>query len=125
MQTSVDVTMYSAQVPWPSSGAKQATLLPISPRPINPPPEAMTVPLPSNPGTTGNDLVIPYWPFRNIRSAGPIDVAANLISGAAPVDYEISSWRDLEKWFRAHVELQKHYEMTRGCPFGTLGKKRL
>jgi len=64
MQTSVDVTMYSAQVPWPSSGAKQATLLPISPRPINPPPEAMTVPLPSNPGTTGNDLVIPYWPFQ-------------------------------------------------------------
>ena len=44
-------------------------------------------------------------------------------SGAAPVDYEISSWRDLEKWFRAHVELQKHYEMTRGCPFGTLGNE--
>jgi len=44
-------------------------------------------------------------------------------SGAAPVDYEISSWHDLEKWFRAHVELQKHYEMTRGCPFGTLGNE--
>src|SRR5215470_17468971 len=44
-------------------------------------------------------------------------------SGAAPVDYEISSWRDLEKWFRAHVELQMHYEMTRGCPFGTLGNE--
>ena len=46
-------------------------------------------------------------------------------SGAAPIDYDISSWRDLEKWFRAHVELQKRYEMTRGCPFGTLGTKRL
>ena len=44
-------------------------------------------------------------------------------SGDAPVDYEISSWRDLEKWFRAHVELQKRYEMTRGCPFGTLGSE--
>jgi AcrR family transcriptional regulator len=44
-------------------------------------------------------------------------------SGDAPVDYEIGSWRDLEKWFGAHVELQKHYEMTRGCPFGTLGNE--
>lgn len=43
--------------------------------------------------------------------------------GAARVNYEINSWRDLEKWFLAHVELQKHYEMTRGCPFGTLGNE--
>ena len=76
---SVDVIMYSAQVPWPSSGARQATRLPTNQRPIHPPPEAMTVPLPSNPGTTGNGLVIPYSPFKNIRSAGPIDAAANLI----------------------------------------------
>jgi TetR/AcrR family transcriptional repressor of nem operon len=48
----------------------------------------------------------------------------NEIKGAtAPVNYEIHSWRDLEKWFRAHVELQKHFEMTRGCPFGTLGNE--
>jgi TetR/AcrR family transcriptional regulator, transcriptional repressor for nem operon len=39
------------------------------------------------------------------------------------VNYEINSWRDLEKWFAAQVELQKHYEMTRGCPFGTLGNE--
>lgn len=39
------------------------------------------------------------------------------------VNYEIQSWKDLEKWFGAHVELQKHYEMTRGCPFGTLGNE--
>jgi TetR/AcrR family transcriptional regulator, transcriptional repressor for nem operon len=44
-------------------------------------------------------------------------------SGASQVNYEINSWRDLEKWFLAHVELQKHYEMTRGCPFGTLGNE--
>jgi TetR/AcrR family transcriptional regulator, transcriptional repressor for nem operon len=44
-------------------------------------------------------------------------------TAAAPINYEINSWRDLEKWFLAQVELQKHYEMTRGCPFGTLGNE--
>jgi TetR/AcrR family transcriptional regulator, transcriptional repressor for nem operon len=39
------------------------------------------------------------------------------------VSYEICSWRDLEKWFAAQVALQKDYEMTRGCPFGTLGNE--
>jgi AcrR family transcriptional regulator len=43
--------------------------------------------------------------------------------GSAQVSYEVKSWRDLEKWFLAHLELQKHYEMTRGCPFGTLGNE--
>ena len=43
--------------------------------------------------------------------------------GASPIDYEINSWRDLEQWFVAHLELQKRYEMTRGCPFGTLGNE--
>ena len=41
----------------------------------------------------------------------------------ARVNYEINSWKDLEKWFAAQVELQKDYEMTRGCPFGTLGNE--
>ena len=44
-------------------------------------------------------------------------------SGAAPVNYEISSWRDLEAWFFAHVELQKSFGMKRGCPFGTIGNE--
>jgi len=44
-------------------------------------------------------------------------------NGRSRVNYEIKSWKDLEKWFGAHVELQKHYEMTRGCPFGTLGNE--
>jgi AcrR family transcriptional regulator len=43
--------------------------------------------------------------------------------GASRVDYEINSWGDLEKWFLAHVAMQKHFEMTRGCPFGTLGNE--
>lgn len=44
-------------------------------------------------------------------------------TGTARVNYEIKSWRDLGKWFVAQVELQKSYEMTRGCPFGTLGNE--
>ena len=44
-------------------------------------------------------------------------------NGNAPVDYEINSWQDLERWFQAHVELQKRYKMTRGCPFGTIGNE--
>jgi AcrR family transcriptional regulator len=39
--------------------------------------------------------------------------------GEAPIKYEIGSWDDLEAWFYAHIELQKSFGMTRGCPFGT------
>jgi TetR/AcrR family transcriptional regulator, transcriptional repressor for nem operon len=39
------------------------------------------------------------------------------------VNYQISSWRDLEKWFFAHVKLQKRFLMKRGCPFGTIGNE--
>jgi TetR/AcrR family transcriptional regulator, transcriptional repressor for nem operon len=44
-------------------------------------------------------------------------------TATSPINYEIKSWKDLEKWFLAHAALQKHYEMTRGCPFGTLGNE--
>lgn len=37
------------------------------------------------------------------------------------INYRISSWKDLEKWFFAHIKLQKRFRMTRGCPFGTVG----
>jgi len=40
-------------------------------------------------------------------------------SGEAPIDYRVRSWQDLEQWFLAHIELQKEFGMTRGCPFGT------
>ena len=46
-----------------------------------------------------------------------------LKNGTSMVSYEIDSWRDLERWFLAHLELQKRYEMARGCPFGTLGNE--
>ena len=44
-------------------------------------------------------------------------------TGTSQIDYEISSWRDLEKWFLAHLKLQQKYHMTRGCPYGTLGSE--
>lgn len=39
--------------------------------------------------------------------------------GSSPIKYEIHSLQDLEAWFQAHIELQKMFGMTRGCPFGT------
>ncbi len=44
-------------------------------------------------------------------------------TGAAAVNYDIASWRDLERWFLDHIELQKRFDMTRGCPFGTMGSE--
>lgn len=44
-------------------------------------------------------------------------------NGTAPLKYEIGSWKDLERWFLAQVELQKSFAMTRGCPFGTIGNE--
>ena len=44
-------------------------------------------------------------------------------NGAAPIDYDVESWRDLERWFAAHVQLQRSFGMTRGCPFGTIGNE--
>jgi AcrR family transcriptional regulator len=44
-------------------------------------------------------------------------------TGTAPVNYEIDSWQDLERWFLAHVEAQKSFNMTRGCPFGTVANE--
>jgi TetR/AcrR family transcriptional regulator, transcriptional repressor for nem operon len=44
-------------------------------------------------------------------------------TGATPVNYDISSWEDLEQWFISHIKLQKSFRMTRGCPFGTVGNE--
>jgi TetR/AcrR family transcriptional regulator, transcriptional repressor for nem operon len=44
-------------------------------------------------------------------------------TAAAPINYEIDSWQDLEQWFLAQVALQKTFRMTRGCPFGTIGNE--
>ena len=44
-------------------------------------------------------------------------------NGGGPLNYEIASWDDLERWFEAQLALQKSYRMTRGCPFGTIGNE--
>jgi TetR/AcrR family transcriptional regulator, transcriptional repressor for nem operon len=44
-------------------------------------------------------------------------------TGAAPLNYNISSWQELETWFLSNIELQKKFGMKRGCPFGTIGNE--
>ncbi len=46
---------------------------------------------------------------------------AAIKTGSSPVNYDIQSWEDLERWFSAQVELQRKFRMTRRCPFGTIG----
>lgn len=41
-------------------------------------------------------------------------------NAAAPINYEVHSWQDLENWFNAQIELQRSFTMTRSCPFGTI-----
>lgn len=44
-------------------------------------------------------------------------------TGTAPVKYDVNSWQELEQWFLAHLELQRSFNMARGCPFGTVGNE--
>jgi AcrR family transcriptional regulator len=43
--------------------------------------------------------------------------------GTAPLNYDIEDWQDLERWFRAQINLQRSFKMSRGCPFGTIGNE--
>src|SRR5215470_2805693 len=44
-------------------------------------------------------------------------------TGATPLEYKIRSWEDLERWFIGHIEQQKSFNMSRGCPFGTIANE--
>lgn len=44
-------------------------------------------------------------------------------SGQAPIKYGITDWNELEQWFYGHLALQTPFNMTRGCPMGTLGSE--
>ncbi len=46
-----------------------------------------------------------------------------ITTGTARMDYNVESWEHLERWFLAHLELQKAFQMRRGCPFGTVGNE--
>jgi TetR/AcrR family transcriptional repressor of nem operon len=42
-------------------------------------------------------------------------------AGNNPAYFEIKGWKDLERFFFVHLELQKTFDMARTCPFGTIG----
>ena len=44
-------------------------------------------------------------------------------TGRSPVSYDVDSWPELRQCFMKHVELQKRFDMTRGCPIGTVGNE--
>jgi len=44
-----------------------------------------------------------------------------LAADVGPVNYELDSWDDLERCLAGHLEFQKKFKMTRGCPVGMLG----
>src|SRR5215510_5772992 len=44
-------------------------------------------------------------------------------TGQSPVSYDINSWQELHDCLLVHVELQKRFNMTRGCPIGTVGNE--
>ena len=44
-------------------------------------------------------------------------------SGKGPINYDVGTWEELERCFLTHVEMQKKFDMTRGCPLGTLGNE--
>lgn len=43
--------------------------------------------------------------------------------GTAPVRYDVTSWQDLENFFLSHIEFQRKFSMTRGCPIGIVGNE--
>jgi TetR/AcrR family transcriptional repressor of nem operon len=44
-------------------------------------------------------------------------------TGRSPVSYDVDSWPELRECFMKHIELQKRFDMTRGCPIGTVGNQ--
>jgi len=46
---------------------------------------------------------------------------AAIEGGTSLIKHSVESWDDLERWFLDHLALQKRFDMTRNCPFGTIG----
>jgi TetR/AcrR family transcriptional repressor of nem operon len=49
------------------------------------------------------------------------DYLEEIHAGDNPTYFEVKDWKDLERWFLVHLEMQKAFRMARGCPFGTIG----
>lgn len=67
-----------------------------------------------------------YYYFKNkkdlVHAIFQLHIEA-IRDGNGPINYDIDSWPALERWFHAHVELQKNFDMARGCFFGTIGNE--
>ena len=46
-----------------------------------------------------------------------------LAGGIGPLKYNLESWDDLDRCLTSHLEFQKKFKMTRGCPVGMLGNE--
>ena len=65
-----------------------------------------------------------YYHFRNKEDLVHAVMRFHLESienGTFCVNFDIDSWQGLETWFNDHIEMQKRFHMTRGCPVGTIG----
>ena len=51
------------------------------------------------------------------------EFSMNAAGRKSPLNYDIASWDDLERWFFTQIGLQRRFRMTRGCPFGTIGNE--
>src|SRR5690349_5570048 len=67
-----------------------------------------------------------YYYFKNKKDLVHAVFRAHLEAiqtGTGPINHDIETWPDLQRWFVAHAELQKNFGMTRGCFFGTVGNE--
>jgi len=67
-----------------------------------------------------------YHYFKNkegVVRAVLADAREAIVARTAPIDYDVASWADLERWFVAHLALQASFAMARGCPFGTIANE--
>lgn len=47
----------------------------------------------------------------------------SMAAGTGPLCFEFDSWDDLKQCLAGHLEYQRKFRMTRGCPIGTLGNE--
>ncbi len=78
------VSVYSAHVPFPVGGAKQATFLPNNLLEKKSFPVAITMPLPSKPATMGNFFGEAYKPLKKAQSEGLIG-ALSIFTNTSPL----------------------------------------
>jgi len=43
--------------------------------------------------------------------------------GDAATNYEVKSWKDMDGWFRTHIDFQKSVSFEQSCPIGTIGSE--